>query len=159
MVNIWMRSSIWMCVDKHQHDDGCNFYASCQFVNPRLHSHHYPSAWTQVGIVSSPWSTILTWFTPLLEHQSPLLNDLEFSIVLIDHFSWSSWHKTLRWSNMRIFCGTKHTRMVLKIRMLTMLKHQQCDCVVDLEKRSMTPIQTHLQLVSKWTNSDLVIHW
>jgi hypothetical protein len=89
------------------------------FVNPRLHSHHYPSARTQVGIVSSPWSTILTWFTPLLEHQSPLLNDLEFLIVLIDHFSWSFWHKTLRWSNMRIFCGTKHTKIVLKIRMLT----------------------------------------
>jgi len=28
-----MRSSIWMCVDKHQHDDGCNFYASRQFLS------------------------------------------------------------------------------------------------------------------------------
>jgi hypothetical protein len=38
---------------------------------------------------------------------------------ILDHSNWSFQHKTLRWSNMRSLYNTKHTRMVLKIKMLT----------------------------------------
>jgi hypothetical protein len=44
----------------------------------QLHPHQYPTSLAQVrfiGILLS--STTIVWFAPLLEHQSPLLNNFE----------------------------------------------------------------------------------
>jgi hypothetical protein len=44
----------------------------------QLHPHQYPIGPTQVGLIGTLLSiTTLVWFTPLLEHQSPLLNDFD----------------------------------------------------------------------------------
>ncbi len=44
----------------------------------QLHLHQYPIGPTQVEFISILLSSMaLTWFTPLLEHQSPLFNDFE----------------------------------------------------------------------------------
>jgi hypothetical protein len=44
----------------------------------RLHPHWYPTGLAQVGLINTLLSgTTLAWFTPLLEHLSPLFNDFE----------------------------------------------------------------------------------
>jgi hypothetical protein len=44
----------------------------------QLHSHRYPNALVQVGLVSTLLlSTTSMWFAPLLECQSPSLNNFE----------------------------------------------------------------------------------
>jgi hypothetical protein len=44
----------------------------------QLHPHRYPTNPTQVGLISTLLlGTTLAYFTPFLEHQSPLLNNFE----------------------------------------------------------------------------------
>jgi hypothetical protein len=44
----------------------------------QLHQHRYPNDQTQVGFINTLLLNIfLTWFTPFLEHHSPLLNNFE----------------------------------------------------------------------------------
>jgi hypothetical protein len=44
----------------------------------QFHQHHYLDGRTQVGFIDTLLSSItLTWFAPLLEHQSPLLKNFE----------------------------------------------------------------------------------
>jgi len=44
----------------------------------QLHPHQYPIGPTQVKLIGALLSgTTFVWFTPLLEHQSPLLNDFD----------------------------------------------------------------------------------
>jgi hypothetical protein len=44
----------------------------------QLDPHRYPTCLVQVELISTLLSsTTFAWFTPLLEHQSPLLNDFE----------------------------------------------------------------------------------
>ncbi len=62
-------------------DDTCSKFQS--FINQihfiiQLHQHRYPNDQTQVGLIGTLLSgTTLTWFTPLLECQSPFLNNFE----------------------------------------------------------------------------------
>jgi hypothetical protein len=44
----------------------------------QLHLHRYPTGPIQVGFINTLLlSTTFAWFTPLLEHQSPLFNDFK----------------------------------------------------------------------------------
>ncbi len=62
-------------------DDTCSKFWG--FVNQvcfiiQLDQHHYPDDQTQVGLSGTLLlGTTLTWFAPLLEHQSPFLNNFE----------------------------------------------------------------------------------
>jgi len=62
-------------------DDTCSKFQG--FVNQMhliiwLHFHQCPTKPTQIRLIGTLLSSMaLTWFAPLLEHQSPLLNNFE----------------------------------------------------------------------------------
>jgi hypothetical protein len=55
---------------------------------------------------------------------------------------------------MKFFCNTKHTKMFLKIKMLTCCLNIDHMTMQPTLKREHDPIQTHLQLIPKWKYID-----
>jgi hypothetical protein len=79
----------------------------------RFHLHQYPTNPTQVGLIGILLSGMaLAWFAPLMEHQSPLLNDFQVFFEKFNATFGDSNKKCIFNIKIRFFCQKSCSAMV-----------------------------------------------